>query len=80
MLNCTLICDRAVKIAFQEPRKQRRQQLSFLLLLLVLCTFAISFFPPPVASDVKGFGAKMHTRGRGGGGGGGDPEKWIKKK
>ncbi len=31
-----------------------------------------SYFSP--ASDVKGFGTKMHARG-----GGKNPEKWIKK-
>lgn len=43
-LNCTLICERAVKIVSQEPHKQRRQEPSFLFLLPLLCTF--SFFSP----------------------------------
>lgn len=71
-LNCTLMCDRAGRIIFQELHKQRMQEASCLLLLFQLCTFILIFFSP--ASDVKGFGTKMHARG-----GGKNPEKWIKK-
>lgn len=62
--NCTLMCDRAGRIVFQEPHKQRMLEASCLLLLFQLCTFILIFFFSP-ASDVKGFGTKMHARGGG---------------
>lgn len=49
-LNCTLICERAVKIVFQEPHKQRRQEPSFLFLLPLLCTSTFFHFFSPSTS------------------------------
>lgn len=43
-LNCTLICDGAGKFVFQEPHKQKMQEVSCLPLLFQLCTPILIFF------------------------------------